>query len=962
MTQFLSKISEIIAILAVLLFTASCNDDFVVPGNQLPDSPGTITLHLKNSVNARSTDGNNADIAIKNLYIGFYKLSGESGGIGIGGSSVQDETLPADKWIVLEDLNESDSYTLTVQLTKQTVEDLFGDSPQTGDACKVFVLANIFSPNTVPDKASIREMRQLAIQSDFFNQDQQTSFVMAADGEAYYQAPASGEKIGKVSGEAMLIRAAAKINLNVKFSESVVVNADGEEETWRPVTDNNGIMVLINNGVQKAIAEPKSDNGTPWKPGMTPESDPDTGEMLSDMISDGEDDDNPYYNSSLKVSKSFRYLSNTNVDEDDPHKEYNYRMNVPFYTYPNAWEETLDEKHKTSLTLIIPWHRDGDPAGSNYIFYYQVPVTPDIYFISRNTSYNIYLTVAMLGSIVPDDPVEIPELSYQIIDWGEENISTIISDYRYLVVDPNVYTISNESLISIPFFTSHDTEIYEITMTYPQFNYPKSGDGEVVDITVDKDVIDETNKAYQNQTEVFCKYRIYKDPDTNQMYIEINHPMIMWQPVTQSGGDISFTEQGKEDDGTGSYDKVEFDDKVKSIFKYRYPSDPEMAFYPYIFNIKVRHSDNYTFNGELKITQYPGMYIVADKNPGGEYLSYERTDENVVVDLDAPEMYNYGFTFVNPEPISTLSGTAWLNSDVYKYITYITDKDANKETVISEYKKFYSQGLGGLRPYGGSNTSGDVSNPNMYVINITQLASYGTQHNYNIGDPRSKNINNLLTNESMAGGSSAPASADWCQSAATLYGTSPRTLSFYYPTDESDAYKMMIAPKLRISSAFGYVRQKNTIVDCADGRRRAATYQEQGYPAGRWRLPTYGEVEFIVKLSAAKKIPALFSTGDSYLTAQGAFTILETGDTVVLVPTEDTEDNSSYARNLFDRGVFFDVWYPNSRNRWEIRSNSGVNVRPVYDEWYWELQDYKLNKNASGAYIYTLGDVPVIFN
>ena len=41
-------------------------------------------------------------------------------------------------------------------------------------------------------------------------------------------------------------------------------------------------------------------------------------------------------------------------------------------------------------------------------------------------------------------------------------------------------------------------------------------------------------------------------------------------------------------------------------------------------------------------------------------------------------------------------------------------------------------------------------------------------------------------------------------------------------------------------------------------RRRCASYQENGYPAGRWRLPTMAEIEFLIKLSSNGKIRTLF--------------------------------------------------------------------------------------------------------
>ena len=55
-----------------------------------------------------------------------------------------------------------------------------------------------------------------------------------------------------------------------------------------------------------------------------------------------------------------------------------------------------------------------------------------------------------------------------------------------------------------------------------------------------------------------------------------------------------------------------------------------------------------------------------------------------------------------------------------------------------------------------------------------------------------------------------------------------------------------IAPKLLVASTWGRQRYGNT--DFENTQKRCATYQEKGYPAGRWRLPTEAEVVFIMNL------------------------------------------------------------------------------------------------------------------
>ena len=57
---------------------------------------------------------------------------------------------------------------------------------------------------------------------------------------------------------------------------------------------------------------------------------------------------------------------------------------------------------------------------------------------------------------------------------------------------------------------------------------------------------------------------------------------------------------------------------------------------------------------------------------------------------------------------------------------------------------------------------------------------------------------------------------------------------------------------------------------------RCAAYQEDGYPAGRWRLATYAELEFIAMLCAKDALPySLFGASD-YWSATGALELVWT--------------------------------------------------------------------------------------
>ena len=132
-----------------------------------------------------------------------------------------------------------------------------------------------------------------------------------------------------------------------------------------------------------------------------------------------------------------------------------------------------------------------------------------------------------------------------------------------------------------------------------------------------------------------------------------------------------------------------------------------------------------------------------------------------------------------------------------------------------------------------------------------------------------------------------------------LEGSSKRRLMYYYPTEESDRTVYMLAPSYRIASKFGGTEYGQGFfgdISKSFARYRCAGYQEDGFPAGRWRLPTRGEILFIAQLSANGAFEPLFSSGSTYWSANGA----------VKVGNGTVSDNPVQAALL---RCVYDSWY-----------------------------------------------------
>ena len=272
------------------------------------------------------------------------------------------------------------------------------------------------------------------------------------------------------------------------------------------------------------------------------------------------------------------------------------------------------------------------------------------------------------------------------------------------------------------------------------------------------------------------------------------------------------------------------------------PATFDAAPFVYVVTLHLVEDTENNFNRTITITQYPAMYIVADPNTGYNDIY---TQSNIT--------FRSGYTYVN----TTEHVWSYLNNGVW----------------------YSTSGL-----YNSGNT-----NRNMYVVTSTIL----TVDDLILGDPTGP-ATSVITDFN-----GTPSAYGWV-SAPGVEGTASRKLSANYRQAEaSDRTVNMVAPKIRIASSFGATSDR----DYDTQIRRCAAYQEDGHPAGRWRLPTMGEINYLVNLSAKGLIPRLFgnATGSTdYWCANGYVTV--SGNTVTKHPNVT------------------------SGNRY---------VRCVYDEWYW---------------------------
>lgn len=208
--------------------------------------------------------------------------------------------------------------------------------------------------------------------------------------------------------------------------------------------------------------------------------------------------------------------------------------------------------------------------------------------------------------------------------------------------------------------------------------------------------------------------------------------------------------------------------------------------------------------------------------------------------------------------------------------------------VFDDINDTYEHQLGTLNDLTNTGPYATNRNRNQYKIYVTVLDEGDDSR---IGDPRDEKVNNF----------------------------SGLKLTHYHPASSSENTNKIIAPSFLIASSWGITQP---IYDAERAQRRCAAYQENGYPAGRWRLPTEAEIKFVQKLSDGDYIPALFQ--GYYWASSGN-----------LVKSNNVPDN---AEN-FVRCVY-DLWYWGDEPMYDNKE-----TKEVLTTFTWGDDDINIKKN-----------------
>lgn len=557
---------------------------------------------------------------------------------------------------------------------------------------------------------------------------------------------------------------------------------------------------------------------------------------------------------------------------------------TPFYSYP--YDFSADSGHAPFFKVIVEWtaytetqRATEETAGDKQTmvinqepFYYKI-LFPNQTLFSANKWYTINLNVATLGSEADDSALDlVGQQGYYVVDWSspEEAEKMNLHAGRYLNVTSDeteeidgeevpVFHMYGGAPFEVPMTSSHDVKILNALAQYEKFCDTKNNQGTVIDPAGIKTL---PGSAYSIEPKSLNTVELKHDLKTT---------------VTEmSASDVSVI----------------------------------------TFTFTIRHADlldsDTSFDQKVRVYQYPSIYISL-KDGGNAFLDgfFQFLDKR-------PVDYNNPITVSNPR-----SGyrSARFTGTRYQIGTYTGDTGTEN-----------SQGGNWAAiqtPYGGMTFDGKAPEKTTLVTVSSfnsasdhyQPATDANVYYYTIMDPRVNNnwgdhhLVPYLTGQSGTSGNITLSNASWTNMEGNIKVGSGLVSSGgknYSP----------IAPAFLLSSRWGRGGGINGMpTSLEQAEQRCATYQEAGYPAGRWRLPTEAEVYFVYELQRQGLIDGLFTSGGyGYMASSG---------------------------RKFGQGDnrYYFVDFPNNLDGTAANSNGHMtSFRCVYDYWYWGEQDRNVYK------------------
>ena len=553
-----------------------------------------------------------------------------------------------------------------------------------------------------------------------------------------------------------------------------------------------------------------------------------------------------------------------------------------FYTYPLTWDE--GSSLAPFIKIIQPWRyrtviadegaSQGTVIDENVVELYYKVMLPGLTALESNTWYKPTVQLSVLGGEA-SRPTVLNATGLDILAWGSvvsgADVSEIeIQPVKYLTVARENTTVTNGNKVQVRYFASGPATL-TVNRIYKEVFTNTSKEDRDIYPTKHANVNDLYNKEYNASTDSFYDSPWFTetyDTDTQEGIITLNH-------------------------------------ELSTNFDY-----PNFAARPYNYSLTLSldgvPSQNFT------ITQIPSILVGGQHSYGCVYIndhindgSNDNSDKTNSINVyTAPsfrhidgtkKLFNvddniriYGFTGADGGNHGTL-----VTSSYYSALNTAAKRRNAMCSYLGSVSSFIDLGAG----------PNNISQYRIIVQSAPLAGKYIISPLINPSEdsasPAYQNLNNLI-NKSYG-------------TSTTSSDVSPfnTNVSAYQPGIRIEKGRDYIAPEFMAASSWG----KTWGVYFEQAVLRCASYQEDGYPAGRWRLPTEAELYYLMELNSKNAIPNLVS--DRSFASSGR---MWNGSAFV-------EPNDASVASFYELGF----------------------ARCVYDTWYWGRGEDKTLYDGRGS-------------
>ena len=548
------------------------------------------------------------------------------------------------------------------------------------------------------------------------------------------------------------------------------------------------------------------------------------------------------------------------VDENNDHTF----TSDPVFTYPQTWAS--DENGDPYFKIQIPW-MSNFRGTSNFYYKVRVPrvATNGLCTLERNKHYKVTVNLSAIDT--ENEYVEL-NATYVVEPWGVSSWTggNNMSVARFFNVPRMRYELDNITSVAVPYYSSSAIKAYLKQVTYSYY-----GASNGVLATYEFNNSDETKTTWTLPT---------TDSNGNSV-----------AESAQDANQYSLTWDSKNVTFTHPLSNIYTEIKTTFVIDNNDP-DPN------------KHEI-----AEVTVVQHPAIEIKTHETVNGFVNGRFARATADVQDADGNKMG------VGPYTTSHFGVGSYYHSTEGWYENHNTSAHGYKR-IGEDASAFGSLGI----IFGDCSTS--VNADCLFITEVTVNAfdpSTGTDgytivytgdgagtydRHFRVGDPRvpagtrfsgSKALPDYLYSDKTHRSGADPIVDPVTNEPIDDTRAWEEPMKILIANQDASANEV-IAPRFLVSSNFN--NMSSWPLSNENCVRRAATYQEDGYPAGRWRLPTEAEINFMMTLQQKGIIPQLYAFGSSYQCAnKRAVKIESSGARTCVNPT------SAYHR------LVYDLWY-----------------------------------------------------